>query len=157
MGLFKGITKTLKKVLLVNPVAKALRNVPRDLGRMAKDDPLKFAIIVGASALTGGAAAGAAGVSTATGMAAGAGVGAGLSAQSGKAMHEAKVGEERAKELENIKEAEYNQQVATANERAYQQNRASLLSARREYGKKIGTAYVRAGARTSDETESKLG
>lgn len=157
MGLFKGITKTLKKVWSINPVAKALRNVPRDLGRMIKEDPLKFAIIVGASALTGGAAAGAAGVSTATGVAAGGAVGAGLSAQSGKAMHEAKVGEERAKEQETAKEAAYNQQVAAANERAYQANRASLLSARREYGKKIGTAYVRAGARTSDETESKLG
>ena len=145
MGLFKGLKKALK---VVAPIAYATRNLPRDIGRGLKNagnDPLK-AITAAGLAVFGGP----------IGMAAA----AGIMAQSGKEAHAGQVAlkqEKQAKIGEAIKEAEYNQQVAAANERAYQQNRASLLSARREYGKKIGTAYVRAGARTSDETESKLG
>lgn len=145
MGLFSG--SFFKKALkFVAPIAYATRNMPRDIGRGLKSgDPLKTVAAAGL-AIFGGP----------IGMAAA----AGIMAQSGKEAHAGQVAlkqEKQAKTGEAIKEAEYNQQVAAANERAYQANRASLLSARREYGKKIGTAYVRAGARTSDETESKLG
>lgn len=192
MGLFKGITKTLKKVLLVNPVAKALRNVPRDLGRMAKDDPLKFAIIVGASALTGGAAAGLAGGTAAAGAgaaggaaasgaagagaatAAGAGAGAATAStmaalktaalaagtaatyrsgvQEERALHAAEKQEKASKVGEAIETAEYNKKVSQANERAYQRNRAALLSARKQYTGTSSTSGVRLG-KTSDETD----
>lgn len=142
MGLFKGLKKALKVVFPVQHIANTL--VKDTKNAVESGDWGKLAMAAGMTALGPvGVIAGAATLHQ-----------AGKEAVAGQV---AQKQEKQAKIGEAIKEGEYNQQVAEANERAYQQNRASLLSARREYGKKIGTAYVRAGARTSDETESKLG
>ena len=142
MGLFKGLKKALKVVFPVQHIAHTL--VKDTKNAVESGDWGKLAMAAGMTALGPvGVIAGAATLHQ-----------AGKEAVAGQV---AQKQEKQAKIGEAIKEAEYNQQVAAANERAYQANRASLLSARREYGKKIGTAYVRAGARTSDETESKLG
>lgn len=197
MGLFKGISKTLKSVLKVAaPIAYFTRNIPRDLGRMAKGDPLKFALLVGAAALTGGAAAGLAGGTAAAGAgaaggaaasgaatgaagagaatAAGAGAGAATASttaalktaalaagtaatyrsgvQEERALHAAEKQEKASKVGEAIETAEYNKKVSQANERAYQRNRAALLSARKQYTGTSSTSGVRLG-KTSDETD----
>ena len=142
MGLFKGLKKALKVVFPVQHIAHTL--VKDTKNAVETGDWGKLAMAAGMTALGPvGVIAGAATLHQ-----------AGKEAVAGQV---AQKQEKQAKIGEAIKEEEYNKQVAAANERAYQQNRASLLTARREYGKKIGTAYVRAGARTSDETESKLG
>ena len=148
MGLFKGVGKALKGVV------KGVSNLPRDLGRMVSNDPLKAALIIGAGALTGGAAA-AAGLTSATvGTAAGigAGVGAGIGAKSQHDVHKVEMTEQRASEKEKAAEAEYNQKVAQANERAYQQNRAALLSSRHQYKRTGGVSSTKAG-KSTDETD----
>lgn len=153
MGLFKGVKKILKGAGIL---AYSLRNVPRDLGRAIKNDPLKFAMIVGAAALTGGAAAAAGITSASVGTAAeiGAGVGAGIGAKSEHDTHKAVMTEQRAKEQEKAQEINYNQQVEAANERAYQKNRAALLSTRRQYKRGSGIAATKAGTEAgTDETE----
>lgn len=181
MGLLKGGIlggKTLKKILKVAaPIAYAFRNVPRDLGRMAKGDPLKFAMLVGAAALTGGAAAGLAGGTAAAGAGAAGGaaasgattastmaalktaaLAAGTAAtyrsgvQEERALNEAAKKEKESKIGEAVETAEYNKKVAAANERAYQRNRAALLSARKQYTGTSSTSGVRLG-KTSDETD----
>lgn len=142
MGLFKGLKKALKVVFPVQYIANTL--VKDTKNAVESGDWGKLAMAAGMTALGPvGVIAGAATLHQ-----------AGKEAVAGQV---AQKQEKQAKIGEAIKESEYNQQVAAANVRAYQANRASLLSARREYGKKIGTAYVRAGAKTSDETESKLG
>jgi len=143
MGLFKGLKKALKVVF---PVHALGINLVRDTGRAIKSgDWGKLAMAAGAAALGGPLGIAAAGMMVHQ------------TAQEANAGRLAMKQEKATKVGEAIKEEEYNQKVAAANERAYQQNRASLLTARREYGKKIGVSSVRAGARTSDETESKLG
>lgn len=154
MGLFKGAGKTIKNLAKLNPIAYALRNVPRDLGRAVTQDPLKAALIIGAGALTGGAAVAAgltaASVGTAAGI--GAATGAGLAAKSQHDVHKVEMTEQRASEKEKAAEAEYNQKVAQANERAYQQNRAALLSSRRQYKRTGGVSSTQAG-KSTDETD----
>ena len=158
MGLFKGVKKILKGA---GTLAYSLRNLPRDLGRMVKNDPLKAALIIGAGALTGGAAAAAGLTTVSVGTAAGigAGVGAGLGTKSEHDTHKAMMTEQRAKEQEKAQQVDYNQKVEAANERAYQKNRAALLSARRQYKRGSGVAATKAGTEAgTDETESyKLG
>ena len=187
MGLFKGIGKTLKKALkVINPITYYTRNIFRDTTRLLRHDPLKFAMLVGAAALTGGAAAGLAGGTAAAGAgaaggaaasgaatgAAGAGaatastmaalktaaLAAGTAAtyrsgvQEERALHAAEKQEKASKVGEAIETAEYNKKVSQANERAYQRNRAALLSARKQYTGTSSTSGVRLG-KTSDETD----
>lgn len=197
MGLFKGIGKALKKALkVINPITYYTRNVFRDTTRLLRNDPLKFAMLVGAAALTGGAAAGLAGGTAAAGAgaaggaaasgaatgaagagaatAAGAGAGAATAStmaalktaalaagtaatyrsgvQEERALHAAEKQEKASKVGEAIETAEYNKKVSQANERAYQRNRAALLSARKQYTGTSNTSGVRLG-KTSDETD----
>ena len=161
MGLFKGVGKAVKGIV------KGVSNLPRDLGRMVKNDPLKAALIIGAGALTGGAVA-AAGWTTGTigtltaGQSAalvGGGIGASLGAKSEHDTHKAMMTEQRAKEQEKAQQVDYNQKVEAANERAYQKNRAALFSTRRQYRRGGGVSAIKAGTEAgTDETESyKLG
>lgn len=66
--------------------------------------------------------------------------------------------EKASKTGEAIAEADYQKKVSEANERAYQANRASLLSARRQYTRNVGGATAgRVGGATNETEQYRLG
>lgn len=114
---------------------KSIQKTGQSLTEAIKEDPGKAALIAGASALTGGV----------TGLLA-AGAGAYMMNQGYKSQQKAEKQQE-----------EYNKAVAQENERASAAKRASLLSLKRQYTKKVGTAGVGGGGSNNNETDTLLG
>lgn len=107
--------------------------------KAAAKDPLKAAMYVGASAVTGNPAVAVAGL------------------ESMRQENKANIKLEKDKKIEKAQEAQYNQQVANAQEKAYQEKRQQLLSLRRQYTKRTTPIVSMGGAGGTSDDESSGG